>query len=123
MEHDQAGRILHSRGGLKIKVEDNPDHERFIIETPAGQKFLLQNGPAQIELSDGNGNSVSLNAGGITISAAAKVTINATTVEVNSGMVNVHCAMSKFDGVVQCDTLISNSIVASSYTPGAGNVW
>jgi hypothetical protein len=31
--------------------------------------------------------------------------------------------MSKFSGVVQCDTLVTNSVVASSYTPGAGNIW
>jgi hypothetical protein len=30
--------------------------------------------------------------------------------------------MAKFAGVVQCDTLITNSVVASSYTPGAGNL-
>lgn len=29
---------------------------------------------------------------------------------------------SKFDGVVQCDTLVANSVVAQSYTPGAGNI-
>jgi hypothetical protein len=31
--------------------------------------------------------------------------------------------MSKFSGVVQCDTLIANSVAAASYTPGAGNIW
>jgi hypothetical protein len=25
--------------------------------------------------------------------------------------------------VVKCDTLVTNSVVASSYTPGAGNIW
>jgi hypothetical protein len=25
--------------------------------------------------------------------------------------------------VVQCDTLISNSVISQSYTPGAGNIW
>ena len=30
--------------------------------------------------------------------------------------------MSKFSGAVQCDTLLSNSVVSASYNPGAGNV-
>jgi len=38
-------------------------------------------------------------------------------------MLEVDAGMSKFSGVVQCDTLIATSVVASSYTPGAGNVW
>ena len=62
-------------------------------------------------------------AAGITVTASAKVTINASTVEVSAGMVTVNAGMSKFSGVVQCDTMISNAVVSASYTPGAGNVW
>ena len=40
-----------------------------------------------------------------------------------AGMVQVDAGLSKFSGVVQCDTLISNAVVSSSYTPGAGNIW
>jgi len=35
----------------------------------------------------------------------------------------VDAGMSKFSGVVQADTVITNTIVASTYTPGAGNIW
>jgi hypothetical protein len=38
-------------------------------------------------------------------------------------MVEVDAGMAKFSGVVECDTLIASSVVAASYTPGAGNVW
>jgi hypothetical protein len=38
-------------------------------------------------------------------------------------MVTVNAGMAKFSGVVQADTLIANSVIASSYTPGAGNIW
>jgi len=123
MKHDDARKILRSRGGLKITIDDTADRERFVIETSGGQKFLLQNGPGQIEVSDGNGNTARFDAGGITVNAAAKVTINASEVEINSGTITLNSGMSKFAGVVQCDTLISNSVVASSYTPGAGNIW
>ena len=64
-----------------------------------------------------------LETAGITVTAAAKVTITAATVEVSAGMVTVNAGMSKFSGVVQADTVICNCIVASSYTPGAGNIW
>jgi hypothetical protein len=55
--------------------------------------------------------------------ASAKVSVQASTVEVSAGMVTVNAGMSKFSGVVQCDTLISNAVVSASYTPGAGNIW
>ena len=54
---------------------------------------------------------------------AAKVTVNASTVAVSASMVTVDAAMSKFSGVIKCDTLITNSVVSTSYTPGAGNIW
>jgi hypothetical protein len=34
----------------------------------------------------------------------------------------INAGMSKFSGVVQCDTLISNSVISASYTPGVGNI-
>ena len=119
MAQDNPQKILRSCGGLKITLNEDSGHESFLVETPAGQKFLLQNGPGQIELVDGNGNSLKLEPGGVTVNSAAKVTINASVVEINSGMLNVNTAMARFAGVVQCDTLISNSVVSASYTPGA----
>jgi hypothetical protein len=31
--------------------------------------------------------------------------------------------MTTFSGVVQADTIITNTIIAATYTPGAGNIW
>ena len=84
---------------------------------------MLKDGLGAVEIIDSNGNSVKLETSGVTVTASAKVTINASRIEVNAGMCSVNAGMSKFSGVVQCDTLISNSVVSASYTPGAGNIW
>jgi len=49
--------------------------------------------------------------------------VSAAQVNVSAGMVQVDAGMSQFSGVVKCDTLIATSVVSTSYTPGAGNVW
>jgi uncharacterized protein involved in type VI secretion and phage assembly len=117
-------KVLRSRNGVKITMDDQDGQEKFIVETPGGQKVTLQDGPGQVEIDDSNGNSIKLEASGITITASAKVTINAgATVDVSASMVNVTAGMSVFSGVVQCDTLISNTVISSVYTPGAGNIW
>jgi hypothetical protein len=72
---------------------------------------------------DSNGNSVKLQASGITVNASAKVTVTASILEVSASMVTVNAGMSRFSGVVQADTVITNSVVSASYTPGAGNIW
>jgi uncharacterized protein involved in type VI secretion and phage assembly len=124
---DGAGKnfkkVLRSRNGVKLTMDDSDGREQFILETPGGQKVRLKDGPGAVEIVDSNGNSIKMEASGITITASAKVTINASQVAVSAGMVTVDAAMSKFSGVVQCDTMISNSVISASYTPGAGNIW
>ena len=116
-------KVLRSRSGVKITLDDANGQEKMILETPGGQKITLKDGAGAVEIVDSNGNSVKLETSGITVTAAAKVTINASTVEVSAGMVTVNAGMSKFSGVVQADTVICNSIISASYTPGAGNIW
>jgi uncharacterized protein involved in type VI secretion and phage assembly len=116
-------KVLRSRNGVKVTLDDTDGREQLILETPGGQRVTLKDGPGAVEIVDSNGNSVKLETSGITVNAAAKVTINASQVEVSAGMVTVNAAMSKFSGVVQADTVISNSVVSASYTPGAGNIW
>jgi len=116
-------KVLRSRNGVKLTLDDTDGQEKFIAETPGGQKITLKDGPGAVEIEDSNGNSIKLETSGITVTASAKVTINATLVQVSASMVTVDAGMSKFSGVVQCDTLISNSVISASYTPGAGNIW
>jgi uncharacterized protein involved in type VI secretion and phage assembly len=116
-------KVLRSRNGVKVTLDDTDGQEQMILETPGGQKLTLKDGPGTVEIVDSNGNSIKLEPSGITVTASAKVTINATLVQVSASMVTVDSAMSKFSGIVQCDTLISNSVISASYTPGAGNIW
>ena len=83
----------------------------------------MKDGPGNVAIEDSNGNSVKLEVAGITITAAMKVTVNAAQVAVSAGLVQVDAGMSKFSGVVQCDTLIATTVIAATYTPGAGNIW
>lgn len=116
-------KVIRSKNGVKLTLDDQNGQEQFIVETPAGQKITLKDGPGSIFIEDSNGNSAKLESAGVTVTAAAKVTVNAGTVEISAGMVTVNAGMSKFSGVVQADTVISNSVISSSYTPGAGNIW
>jgi uncharacterized protein involved in type VI secretion and phage assembly len=125
---DGAGKndlkVLRSRNGVKLTLDDADGQEKLILETPGGQKLTLKDGPGVVEIVDSNGNSIKMESSGITVNASAKVTITAgAQVEVNAGQVTVNAAMSRFSGVVQCDTMIATTVVGTSYTPGAGNIW
>jgi uncharacterized protein involved in type VI secretion and phage assembly len=116
-------RAIHSRNGVILTFDDTDGSERLRLETPGGQVVTLADGPATITIQDANGNTLTLDSGGVTLQCSAKVSVTASTMEVSAGQVTVNAGMSKFSGVVQCDTLIATSVVGTSYTPGAGNIW
>lgn len=124
---DGAGRNttkrLRSRNGVVVTLEDQDGQESLVCETPGGQRLTLKDGPGMVEIVDSNGNSLRLETSGITVNAALKVTVSATQVEVSAAQVTVNAGLSRFSGVLQADTVISNSIISASYTPGAGNIW
>ena len=123
MDANNTKKLVRSRSGVKITLDDQNGHESCLVETPGGQRLILKDGPGAVEISDGNGNSVRLETTGITVTTASRVTIDASKVEVNSGMFSVNAGMAEFSGVVRCDTLISNNVVSASYSLGEGNIW
>jgi uncharacterized protein involved in type VI secretion and phage assembly len=114
-------KLIRSRNGVTLRMHDDSNNNSLVIETPGGQRMTLQDGAGSVRIEDSNGNSITMAPSGVTVNASAKVTINAATVEVKAGLVTVDAGMSRFSGVVQCDTLISNSVISASYSPGAGN--
>lgn len=124
---DGAGRndkkVLRSRNGVKVTLDDASGTETLTLETPGGQKATLKDGPGSIELSDANGNSIKLDTSGITITTSSQLQVNASTATVGAGSVTVNAGAATFSGMVQANSVISPSIVGSSYTPGAGNIW
>jgi len=122
IDTETPGRLetLRSRSGIQITVNDTDDQKSLTLQTPGGQTVILKDGAASIELRDSNGNNVKMEANAITVNASGKVIVNASAVEVTAGTLTVNAGMSKFLGVVQADTLIANSVVSATYTPGAG---
>ncbi len=107
---------------VMITLDDSRGKERLILETPTGQTITLSSARGTVEIADSQGNFIKLEPAGVTIRAASRVTINATELKVSAANLVIDAAVSKFNGVVQCDTLISDAVVSASYTPGAGNL-
>jgi uncharacterized protein involved in type VI secretion and phage assembly len=116
-------KVICSRNGVKVTLDDTDGTEQLVAETPGGQRLTLHDGPGSVTIEDVNGNTVKLEAAGITITSSAKVTINAADAEITAATLSVNAGMSTFSGVVQTPTLIANSVIGTSYTPGAGNIW
>jgi uncharacterized protein involved in type VI secretion and phage assembly len=116
-------RAIVSRENIRITMVDTKGSVKLTLTTPGGRSITLDDGSNTLGLDDGNGNTVEMTPSGVTVSCSATVTVNATSVAVSAASVNVNAATSTFSGVVNCDTLITNTIVSGCYTPGMGNVW
>ena len=60
--------------------------------------------------------------GGVRLVTSSRLEAVSSQTQVDTGLLRVNAPTADFSGIVRCDTLIANSVVASSYTPGAGNV-
>ena len=105
--------VVGSFWGKSTPPESSPD--RKVLRTRHGATIVLDDAARKIEVKDDNGNEIELTTSGLRVTAATQVKVTASTVELET-------PVARFAGVVQCETLMATSVVASSYTPGAGNV-
>jgi uncharacterized protein involved in type VI secretion and phage assembly len=123
MDSNNTKKVICSRNGVKLTLDDQDGQESFKVETPGGQTVTLKDGPGSVTIEDSNGNSIKLETAGVTVTASAKVTVNASTVSVSAGLLSVDAGMATFSGTVQATTVIASTVIGSSYLPGAGNMW
>jgi uncharacterized protein involved in type VI secretion and phage assembly len=110
-------RLIKTRSGSLLEFDDTDGAARITISTKSGHTFLLDAGAQEVKLQHSNGSMLKINAAG-----QVSIIANAT-VDITASAVNVHSGAAIFDGLIQCQSLITSSVVSPSYTPGAGNVW
>jgi uncharacterized protein involved in type VI secretion and phage assembly len=116
---------ITGKAGTRIAIEEKSGGSpTILLTTPAGvtAKFTDEGG-GEIELSIPGGTEIKMDSSGVSIETPSKVSIQASQTEINSGQVTVNAGISKFSGMVQCDILQATTVIATTYTPGAGNIW
>lgn len=114
-----------SRAGSRIAIVEEAEGQATVsMSTPpgGGSVTISQRSGGQIVIEAG-GSTITLDNKGISLDTPSKVSVTASSVEVNAPQVTVNAAMSSFSGLVKCDVLQTNTCIATTYTPGAGNVW
>jgi uncharacterized protein involved in type VI secretion and phage assembly len=117
---------ITGKAGTRIAIVEQPASSATInFSTPGGLTGTLTDQDGSIQFSDSSQTMVRIDSSGVTINApTAQVQITgASQVSVTAPTVNVSAAMSQFSGIVQCQVLQATTVVSSTYTLGAGNVW
>ena len=103
-----------------LGIHTTQDAATLHFQNRAGQQIALNE--SKLIIQDSNGNTITLDAAGIHIQSAAAIRLECSQIALSAGQITLNTAMVKAAGVIQCDTIIANNVVGSSYTPGAGNI-
>ncbi|MCJ8500105.1 phage baseplate assembly protein V [Desulfatitalea alkaliphila] len=115
---------LVGKAGTRIAIEEETPGEATIrFTTPGGTSGELTDAGGGKVVFSTAGTTVTINTRGVTVDTPLTVKVQATQVTVSAAQVQVDAPISKFSGVVQAETVITNSVISASYTPGAGNIW
>ena len=112
------------KAGTRIAiVEEKQGQSKISLTTPNGVSLLMTDeGGGKVEVTVA-GNTLTFDSQGVSVQSASKIKAQSSQVEITSGQVKVNSALADFTGVVKSNVLQSTTVMGSTYTPGAGNVW
>ncbi len=116
-------RLIRSPRGLEVALVDTLGHEHVRVRTPGGQTLTLEDHGSSVEIAADGGSRVRVTPHGVDIATPGKVSLTGSVVEVGGAVVKVNAATVTFSGTLTCSSIVATSVVAQSYTNGAGNVW
>ena len=115
---------LTTKAGTRIAiVEEAGGSPQISLTTPGGVTVELRRPGGGKLTCRAQGSTITVDGAGVSVRTGATVAVDAGQVEVTAGSVRSRPGTATFSGVVQCNTLIATTVMASTYTPGAGNVW
>jgi uncharacterized protein involved in type VI secretion and phage assembly len=117
---------ITGKAGTRIAIVEQPASSAMIeFTTPGGLTGTFSDQDGSIQFNNSSQTSVRVDSSGVTVNTASgQVQITAASqVNVQAPTVNVTAAMSMFSGIVQCQVLQATTVVGTTYTLGAGNVW
>jgi uncharacterized protein involved in type VI secretion and phage assembly len=116
---------ITGKAGTKIAIIEDSTGPTIQFTTPGQLTGKMTDSDGSIELSDSQQTSIRIDSNGVTINApTAQVQVTAASgMTVTAPQLNVNAAMATFSGIVQCQVMQATTVVATTYTPGAGNVW
>jgi uncharacterized protein involved in type VI secretion and phage assembly len=116
---------ITGKAGTKIAIIEDSSGPTIELTTPGGLTGKMTDSDGSIEFSDANQTSIRIDSSGVTINApTAQVQVTAASgVTVTAPQLTVDAAMATFSGIVTCQVIQATTVIGTTYTPGAGNVW
>jgi uncharacterized protein involved in type VI secretion and phage assembly len=114
---------ITGKNGTRVAIVEDSTGDRIELSTPGGVTGTLSDEAGGKAVLHAAGSTVTIDSNGVSVQTPANVSVDATQVDVSAGTVNVTAAVSKFSGLVSCETLQASTVVGGTYTTGVGNIW
>lgn len=112
---------ITGHAGTRVAIDESGS-PTVTLETPGGVRIEVTDDGSKVTCTNG-ASTVTLEPAEVKVRTGGTVKVEGTMVQVTAAMVTVDAALSKFNGIVSCDVLQTNTVISTIYTPGAGNVW
>ena len=114
--------VLGTPRGTRIVFDEAAEGGSLRLETADGRRVFLSDEPDGVLIEDSNGAKVTLKDGNVEVVSAGTITLSAAQIDLKAGAAQIETALLTVSGIVKCAVLQTETVVATTYTPGAGNV-
>lgn len=113
-----------SPAGTRISVVETSAADSVVtVHIPGKASAVVSaEGSGRIELNAG-GSSLVIDEHGVRIDTGGEFYVNASTSTQSAANMDFDTPSASFTGVVQAPTVQADSVMGTTYTPGAGNIW
>ncbi|HEY8209528.1 MAG TPA: phage baseplate assembly protein V [Myxococcaceae bacterium] len=116
--------VVKARRGSQIAiVEESEGNAKITVSVPGNVSVTLDQASSGSLTLEAAGNKITLDNQGITIQGTQKISMTAGQMEMKAGTVDVNTSVATFSVMVKASVVQATSIIGTTYTPGAGNVW
>ncbi len=114
------GYAVVSPEGARVAIDD-AGGPAVTVETGKGGRLVIE-GDAGLTVECA-GKALRMGSADLAIESDATVTITAPTVRIKASKVEIEAPLVTVPGLLKAETVQAVTMIAASYTPGAGNIW
>ncbi|HYV43394.1 MAG TPA: phage baseplate assembly protein V [Myxococcaceae bacterium] len=116
--------VVKARRGSQIAIiEESEGNAKITVSVPGNVSVKLDQSSSGSLTLEAAGNKIVLDSQGISIQGTQKIAMQAGQMEMKAGTIDVTAAISSFSAIVKAAVHQATSVIGTTYTPGAGNVW
>lgn len=108
------------KAGTRIAMVEESGNSRIELKTANGNKLEIDDNAGSVKITQG-GNVITMDSGGIKLEST-NVEISASMFKLTAAMATFDTPLADFSAFVMCQLMQTNTVISSTYTPGAGNM-